>query len=174
MCNNNHPPSSSSPLPPPTVPLPSLPACLPLPRRPLPPLSPPGSLPQTPQLPGAAPARPEVTRLLPTTRLRLALPLSISLLPPSFARSLRSRCFSQSLSICVSLSLSFSPAHHHPPPTLAHPSTTVIYMRTHSVGEGGGFSRVSPFPLPPSLPPSPSGASLFRSFSLPVSVCRRG
>lgn len=45
----------------------------------------PPSLLQTPQLPGAAPARPEVTRLLPTTRLRLALPLSISLLPPSFA-----------------------------------------------------------------------------------------
>lgn len=65
----------------------------------------PPSLLQTPQLPGAAPARPEVTRLLPTTRLRLALPLSISLLPPSFALY----TLSLSLSLPFSLSLSFIP-----------------------------------------------------------------
>lgn len=66
----------------------------------------PPSLLQTPQLPGAAPARPEVTRLLPTTRLRLALPLSISPLPPSFA--LYSLLLSLSLSPFVSLSNSVS------------------------------------------------------------------
>lgn len=82
----------------------------------------PPSLLQTPQLPGAAPARPEVTRLLPTTRLRLALPLSISLLPPSFAP----RVFSVSLCPSLSSSCSSSPAaDSHTPPT-------VIYMRTHS------------------------------------------
>lgn len=81
----------------------------------------PPSLLQTPQLPGAAPARPEVTRLLPTTRLRLALPLSISLLPPSFAL----RAFS--VSPVISLSLLFIITRCR----LAHPST-VIYMRTHS------------------------------------------
>lgn len=59
----------------------------------------PPSLLQTPQLPGAAPARPEVTRLLPTTRLRLALPLSISLLPPSFA--LCTLSLSLSLPFCL-------------------------------------------------------------------------
>lgn len=87
----------------------------------------PPSLLQTPQLPGAAPARPEVTRLLPTTRLRLALPLSISLLPPSFAL----------YTLSLSLSLPFSLLHPSSSllliitRRLEHPST-VIYMRTHS------------------------------------------
>lgn len=80
------------------------------------------SLLQTPQLPGAALARPEVTRLLPTTRLRLALLLSISLLPPSFVL----RAPSPFLSV-ASLSLLLIITRYR----LAHPST-VIYMRTHS------------------------------------------
>lgn len=82
----------------------------------------PPSLLQTPQLPGAAPARPEVTRLLPTTRLRLALPLSISLLPPSFALYTLSLSLSLPFSLLLSSSLSLSPsslflslAHHHSP-----------------------------------------------------------
>lgn len=83
----------------------------------------PPSLLQTPQLPGAAPARPEVTRLLPTTRLRLALPLSISLLPPSFA----SRAFPVSLR-----RLSLPPAHHHPLPT-----RTPLHCHLHAYTLGG-------------------------------------
>lgn len=82
----------------------------------------PPSLLQTPQLPGAAPARPEVTRLLPTTRLRLALPLSISLLPPSFALYTLSLSLSLPFSLLLSSSLSLPPsslflslAHHHSP-----------------------------------------------------------
>lgn len=116
----------------------------------LPPSHPPSLL-QTPQLPGAATARPEVTRLLPTTRLRLALPLSISLLPPSFVRPLRSPCFSQS---------SLSPAHHHPPPTRA----SLHHCHLHAYTLGGCCA--SPFP----------SASLFRSCSLSrsVPVRRRG
>lgn len=90
----------------------------------------PPSLLQTPQLPGAAPARPEVTRLLPTTRLRLTLPLSISLLPPSFAR-----VFSLFLPV-VSLFLLLIITRCR----LAHPST-VIYMRTHSGDDARLLSR---------------------------------
>lgn len=84
----------------------------------------PPSLQQTPQLPGAAPARPEVTRLLPTTRLRLALPLSISLLPPSFVRPLRSPCFSQS-SLFSSCSSSPATNSRIPPPL----SFTCVHTR---------------------------------------------
>lgn len=93
----------------------------------------PPSLLQTPQLPGAAPARPEVTRLLPTTRLRLALPLSISLLPPSFA----SRAFPVSPVVSLFLLLIITRCR------LAHPST-VIYMRTHS-GDDARLSSLSLF-----------------------------
>jgi len=69
--------------------------------------------------------------------------------PPRALAVSRSRLF-------LSLSLSLPRAHHHPPPTLAHPSTTVIYMRTHS-----GVAARLPLPLPPSL---------FRSCSLSRSI----
>lgn len=97
----------------------------------------PPSLLQTPQLPGAAPARPEVTRLLPTTRLRLALPLSISLLPPSFAL----RAFSLFLTVTSHFLLLIITRCR-----LAHPPSTVIYMRTHS-GDDARLLSLSPLSL---------------------------
>ena len=109
----------------------------------------PPSLLQTPQLPGAAPARPEVTRLLPTTRLRLALPLSISLLPPSFA----SRAHSVSLCHPLSFSCSSSPADSHTPLL----SFTCVHTR--------GMMRVSSLSLSLSLSLTPS-LSPSLSFSL--------